>query len=167
MFRALVAVDAVSRSVDWLVTRLVFLLMAGLVICTTSQVIFRLVADALTWSEELSRYLLVWGTFFGATMAYRRGSHIAITFVINCFKPRVRAVFVVLSYLLSMVFFCIVAWYGWQMIKMQIFQISPALSIPMQYVYLSIPISMLIMVIHAAAGIGREIENVRGREMQP
>ncbi|MFZ7103313.1 MAG: TRAP transporter small permease [Peptococcaceae bacterium] len=149
--------DLFSEKIDWLVTRLVFVVIAGMVIVTTSQVVCRVFFTALSWSEELSRYLLVWGTFFGATMAYKRGNHIALTFVIEAFGPKMKKLFAVLIYLLSIVFFCSVIYYGWQMIKMQIFQISPALGLPMQYVYLCIPFSLMIMIIHALAGIGREL----------
>ena len=69
-----------SNIVDRAMVGIVFLIMAGLVIVTTLQVVFRVAFNALTWSEEMSRYLLVWGTFFGATLAYKRGNHIAVTF---------------------------------------------------------------------------------------
>jgi TRAP-type C4-dicarboxylate transport system permease small subunit len=152
-----------SDTIDTWVTRFVFILIAGMVVVTTLQIIFRVFFTALTWSEELSRYLLVWGTFFGATMAYKRGAHITITFVVEALKPKVKKIFSILSYLLSIVFFAVVIYYGWQMIKMQVFQISPALSLPMRHVYLSIPVSLLIMIIHALAGIGKEITNLKER----
>ncbi|MFZ5946007.1 MAG: TRAP transporter small permease [Bacillota bacterium] len=146
-----------SEKIDWLVTKLIFIIITGMVIVTTSQVVFRVFFTALSWSEELSRYLLVWGTFFGATIAYKRGNHIALTFVVDAFGPKIKKIFSILIYVLSIVFFGVVIYYAGQMIKMQVFQISPALSLPMQYVYLSIPVSLAIMTIHALAGIGTEI----------
>lgn len=151
------SLERLSNSVDWLIIRLVFVLFAGLVITTTMQVVFRVFFNALTWSEELSRYLLVWTTFFAATMAYKRGSHITITFFVDLFKPKVKIVLTMLSYLASMFFFVMIIYYTWEMIKLQTFQISPALSLPMQIVYSSIPISLFIMLIHALAGVSREI----------
>lgn len=159
--------ERLSTSVDWLIIRLVFVLFAGLVITTTMQVVFRVFFSALTWSEELSRYLLVWTTFFAATMAYKRGNHITITFAVELFKPKVRIVLTILSYLASMFFFIVIIYYSLEMIKLQTFQISPALSLPMQIVYSSIPISLFIMLIHALAGISRDLgiyaEGVRQR----
>ncbi len=156
--------NTVSEYVDRATVYLVFLIMCGMVVTTTLQVICRVFFAALTWSEELSRYLLVWGTFFAATMAYKRGNHIAITFVIEAFPKKIRAAFVTLSYLLSLVFFVITAYFGVEMIKMQVFQISPAMSIPMKYIYYSIPLSMFIMIIHALAGIARQIRLLASRE---
>ncbi|MDT8902060.1 TRAP transporter small permease [Anaeroselena agilis] len=152
--------NAVSEYTDRAALGLVVFIMCAMVVVTTLQVICRVFFAALTWSEELSRYLLVWGTFFAATLAYKRGNHIAITFVIDAFPKRIRALFVTLSYLLSLVFFAAAANYGIEMISLQVFQISPAMGIPMKYIYYSIPISMVIMMIHALAGIAGQVRRV-------
>lgn len=146
-------IGRLSYGLDRAMVGMVFLLVTAMVIVTTLQVVFRVFFNALTWSEELSRYLLVWGTFFGATLAYKRGNHIAVTFMVDLLPVRVRTAFRILSYLLSMVFFVIIAVQGMKMIQMQVFQISPAMSLPMKHVYLSIPLSLLVMTIHALSGI--------------
>jgi TRAP-type C4-dicarboxylate transport system permease small subunit len=156
--------NAVSEYADKATVYLVFLIMCGMVIVTTLQVICRVFFAALTWSEELSRYLLVWGTFFAATLAYKRGNHIAITFVIEALPKKIHAAFVTLSYLLSLVFFVTAAYFGIEMIQMQVFQISPAMSIPMKYIYYSIPLSLFIMILHALAGIARQVRRIASRE---
>jgi TRAP-type C4-dicarboxylate transport system permease small subunit len=142
-----------SNILDRAMIGMVFLLVATMVIVTTLQVVFRVFFNALSWSEELSRYLLVWGTFFGATLAYKRSNHIAVTFIIDLLPGKVRTGFRILSYILSLVFFAIIAYQGAKMIQLQVFQISPAMSLPMKHVYLSIPLSLLIMIVHALAGI--------------
>ncbi len=156
--------NTASEYADKAAIQIVFLIMCGMVVVTTLQVICRVFFSALTWSEELSRYLLVWGTFFAATLAYKRGNHIAITFVIAAFPKKTNALLVTLSYLLSLVFFAVAANFGLEMIKMQVFQISPAMSIPMKYIYYSIPISMAIMIIHALAGIARQLRIITAKE---
>jgi TRAP-type C4-dicarboxylate transport system permease small subunit len=153
-----------SDGIDRAMVGMVFILVAAMVIVTTLQVVFRVVFNALTWSEELSRYLLVWGTFFGATLAYKRGNHIAVTFIIDFFPTRLRVWFNILTYLLSLAFFVIVAQQGLNMISMQVFQVSPALQLPMQYVYWSIPLSCGIMIIHSFAGISGELHKAFGKE---
>jgi TRAP-type C4-dicarboxylate transport system permease small subunit len=156
--------NTVSEYADKATVYLVFLIMCGMVVVTTLQVICRVFFAALTWSEELSRYLLVWGTFFAATLAYKRGNHIAITFVIEAFPPKIHAAFVTLSYLLSLVFFVTAAYFGFEMIKLQVFQISPAMAIPMKYIYYSIPLSLIIMILHALAGIARQLRLMASKE---
>jgi len=157
-------ISKLSNAIDRAMVGMVFLIVVAMVIVTTLQVVFRVVFNALTWSEELSRYLLVWGTFFGATLAYKRGNHIAVTFIIDFFPTRLRVWFNVFTYLLSLAFFVVVAQQGLNMISMQVFQVSPALGLPMQYVYWSIPLSLGIMIIHSFAGIADELHKAFGKE---
>ena len=152
-----------SNTIDRAMVGMVFLIVAAMVIVTTLQVVFRVAFSALTWSEELSRYLLVWGTFFGATLAYKRGNHIAVTFIIDFFPTRLRVWFNIFTYLLSLAFFVIVAQQGLNMITMQVFQVSPALQMPMRYVYWSIPLSCGIMILHTFAGISDELHKAFGK----
>ena len=156
-------ITKLSNTIDRAMVGMVFLIVAAMVIVTTLQVVFRVAFNALTWSEELSRYLLVWGTFFGATLAYKRGNHIAVTFIIDFFPTRLRVWFNVFTYLLSLAFFVIVAQQGLNMITMQVFQVSPALQMPMRYVYWSIPLSCVIMILHTFAGISDELHKAFGK----
>ena len=156
-------ITKLSNTIDRAMVGMVFLIVAAMVIVTTLQVVFRVAFNALTWSEELSRYLLVWGTFFGATLAYKRGNHIAVTFIIDFFPTRLRVWFNVFTYLLSLAFFVIVAQQGLNMITMQVFQVSPALQMPMRYVYWSIPLSCGIMILHTFAGISDELHKAFGK----
>jgi len=156
---AIEILNKLSNFIDWLIIRLVFILMLCLVITTTLQIVFRVFFDALTWSEELSRYFLVWITFFAATIAYKRGSHIAINFVVVKLESKFKFLITIFQYIVSILFFSILFYYSWKMIQLQFFQTSPAMSLPMQYIYSCITISMIIMIIHALAALGKEIVN--------
>lgn len=145
--------DLVNKYVNYLVIGL----MACMVVVTTLQVVFRVFFTSLSWTEEASRYLLIWSTFFAATLAYKKGGHIAITFVVNKFPLKIRKIIMVVSYLFSIFFFFMVSYFGSQMIVMQVFQISPAMGVPMKYVYLAIPISLVIMILHAVDSIFNDI----------
>jgi len=154
----------VSDLADRIITTLVFLIVVGMVTATTLQVIFRVFFTALAWSEEISRYFLVWGTFFAATMAYKRGNHIAITFVVNALRGRARLCFSLLIYLLSLLFFIVITCFSLSMIGLQVFQISPALGIPMQLVYMCIPISLTVMAFHALAAVMQMLNGTKSKE---
>ncbi|MCR4441843.1 MAG: TRAP transporter small permease [Peptococcaceae bacterium] len=148
-----------SDLLDRMITALVFFIITGMVTATTLQVVFRVFFTALAWSEEISRYFLVWGTFFAATMAYKRGNHIAINFFIEALPQKIRFYFSLLIYVLSLLFFAVISYYSLVMIKLQVFQISPALGIPMQFVYMSIPVSLTVMALHALGGMAQMLNN--------
>jgi TRAP-type C4-dicarboxylate transport system permease small subunit len=55
---------------------------AGILACVLAQVVLRYLFNApLTWSEELARYLFIWCAFLGWIVAFRRNTHLSISFV--------------------------------------------------------------------------------------
>ena len=137
---------SLSKILDKILQVAVFILITGMIITVSLQIIARVFFTALSWTEEMSRYLLVWGSFLGAALAYRRGAHIAVTFVLDRLSNGTRRWTVFVAHLFSLVFFILGFWYGIEMIKMQVFQVSPSLNLPMKDVYLVIPISFGFMV---------------------
>ena len=75
----------ISFGVDKVCSALVVIMISIMLLATSAQIIWRVGSGfipwmrPLSWSEELTRFLLVWSTFVGATCAYRHGSNIAIT----------------------------------------------------------------------------------------
>lgn len=150
--------DAIDRIVTWIV----FIAIAGMILTITLQIITRVFFEALTWSEELSRYLLVWSSFFAATLAYKRGMHISVTFGIDRFPQKFRKYFIIFSIMLSMIFFAVSMNYGFKLMSLQAVQVSAALRLPMRWVYLAIPVSFLIMIIHGVSAALEECFSSKG-----
>lgn len=142
------AVKRISALLNTIVTWLTFAFISLMTLTITVGVIFRVFFSALTWTEEFSRYLLVWSSFLGASMGFYRGSHIAVTFVAEAFKGKARRGVAILAYLLAELFFVVGIIYGIRLIGLQVFQISPALGLPMKYVYVVIPMGFAVMAIH-------------------
>ena len=159
-------IEKLSLSLDRIVKILVFAAIVGMIVVISLQIVCRVLFDSLTWSEEVSRYLLVWATFLGATMAYKRGMHIAVTFVVESTPGKMKKVLNVLSVVLSLVFFFIALRYGIEYISLQTSQVSAALRIPMKYVYTVIPCSFMIMLIHGLSAINNIVKDIPGGEIQ-
>ncbi|MCP4671923.1 MAG: TRAP transporter small permease [Desulfobacula sp.] len=114
------------------------------------QVFFRYVLNhSLFWSEELARFLLVWLTFLGASCAYYRNLNPGVDFFYAKFPLKFQKISAVLTHLCSMTLFIIMIVFG---IKFAFFirlQISPALQIPKWIILTIIPVSGIILTIHA------------------
>lgn len=151
-----------SDLIDSIVMKIVFTAIVTMLVTITLQVVCRVFFDALTWSEELSRYLLVWSSFFGATLAYKRGLHISVSFLLDILPGKLRKITVVLGIILSIVFFSVCVYYGFKLIALQQFQVSAAMRLPMRYVYWGIPVSFAIMIIHGVSGVLEEL--FKGKE---
>ena len=70
------ALDKLSRSLNSWIEYLLFGLGLAMTLVVAAQVLSRyLFNHSLFWSEELARYFLVWLSFLGASVAYRRKVH--------------------------------------------------------------------------------------------
>lgn len=151
------AIKKISDAINKICIVIAVALLGAMVIVTFVQIICRVFFTALSWSEELARYLLVWSTLIGAGCVYKAGGHISVLIVQDLFPPAVRKAFKVLVHILCAVFFAIVVYYGIKYMGMVGTQKSAALHVPMKYMYLSIPLGCGIMLVHAISLIAEEI----------
>lgn len=154
-------INKLSDKVDSVLKNVVFIAISGMIIVTTLQIVCRIFFDSLTWSEEVARYLLVWATFLGATLAYKRGLHISITFLVELFPKTIRKVILIIGNSLSMVFFATISIFGIKYINMQIYQVSAALRMPMKYVYVVMVVAFIVFFIHALNDLVNIIFNTK------
>ncbi|NDV52251.1 MULTISPECIES: TRAP transporter small permease [unclassified Salipiger] len=121
------------------------IILFALVAILAAQVVFRyIVGSPLVWSEELARYLLVWCTFIGVSLAVREGRNISVDLLpVLCGTRWLRA-FAVLALLGSGLFFALMVWYSVPLTQRiaKIGQASPGLGIQMWLVYLAVPVGM-------------------------
>jgi TRAP-type C4-dicarboxylate transport system permease small subunit len=138
-----------ERALDAVIQPIVFLGMAALIGVITLQIVSRTLFTAVGWTEEVARFLLVWITFLASTLAFQRGRHIAVTFVVDALPARlaqlarIAAVLVALGFMLALVVI------GYRYMQVQSFQRSASLRLSMTYVYAVIPISAAIMAWYA------------------
>lgn len=136
---------------------LLFVLLLVMIALTTAQVVCRMVTQALTWSEELTRFLLVTVSLLGAAVAFFRGSHIAVTILVDNMPRALKSLVFVLMQLLGIVFFCVLAYYGRIIMQREAFQITPALGLSMSVIYAQFPVFSAVVVLHLLANIEKFI----------
>lgn len=138
-------VDRIGKVLDILARRLTQITVAVMAVAVTAQVFWRyFLGDPIIWAEELARYALVWMTFIGAAVALRSGQLAAMDLVVTRFPPGAQRwinafVALVNSILLAFLFYCSI---NLVVMPSVVAQKSPAMRVPMSYVYLSLPIGM-------------------------
>lgn len=137
-----------SDQLDTVFRFALFLTLSSMIVLITAQVIFRVFFTALSWSEELSRYLLVWSSFIGASVAFKKGAHIAVTFAVDMLPGTMQKIVQSLSCVLMAIFFGITIYYSIFLFNVQVYQVSPAMGLKMRYIYMIIPIAFSVMSIH-------------------
>lgn len=117
----------------------------AMVVILAAQVVFRyIIGSPLVWSEEVARYLLVWCTFIGVSLAVREGRNISVDLLPVICGTRWLRVFTVLALLGSALFFALMVWYSVPVTQRiaKIGQASPGLGIQMWLVYAAVPVGM-------------------------
>jgi TRAP-type C4-dicarboxylate transport system permease small subunit len=134
-----------NKSAEWSC----LVLIVAMTVVTFAQVFFRFViVHSLPWSEEFSRYSLVWASFLGASIALKRGLHIGVGAFVAKLPEEKRRLIYLITLVFMTLFLVVVIIKGFQMASFNMRQSSPAMRIPMGFPYLAIPIGSLIMVIH-------------------
>ena len=134
-----------------------FGLMVAMIFFTTLQVITRVFFTALSWSEEITSFLLIYASLVGAAVAFKRGSHIAVTFIVQRLPAGSQKALAVLVHLFGIAFFAVIAFYGIVLMKAESHQTSPAMMIPMLWVYLIFPVLGGVIILHLLAAIGQTL----------
>ncbi len=138
------------------------LMMFVMVVVVFLQVVYRFVLDnPLAWTEETARYLLVWITFLGAAYAMGSKAHIGVDLFMNMLPKSLRKILLIITTLLSLVFFTVMVTQGYILSQRTMMQTSPAMGLPMGYVYLVIPISGVLLMINLLYTV---IGDLRGEE---
>lgn len=138
-----------ERALDAVMQPVVFAGMAALIGVITLQIVSRVFFTAVGWTEEVARFLLVWITFLAATLAFQRGRHIAVTFVVDALPLRLRQLARIAAVLVALGFMVALVVIGHRYMQVQSFQKSASLRLSMTYVYAVIPLSAAIMAWYA------------------
>ena len=141
----------VSDALDRVCSVLIVVMLGLMVVITTAQIVCRTFFTSLSWSDEVTRYLLIWSTFLGATCVYRHGGNIAITFIQDMVPKKLGSVMRIAVHAI-----CCALKYCGKLVKT-----ATALPIQMKYIYLCIPISMGVLMLHALVMALGEVETMK------
>lgn len=139
---------AISRLIDRIEGFVVVVLILAATIVAVIQVAARYVFNnSLYWSEEFILYALITMSFVTASMGVRRSAHISVEAVFAFVGPRTARVLKIIAAALGMLFAGALAYFGWLLFvnTMDLGQLSPAMQIPVAYIYLAIPVSAVLM----------------------
>jgi TRAP-type C4-dicarboxylate transport system permease small subunit len=114
---------------------------AVLVLAVLSAVFVRyfgLFGGSLHWIDELSRYLTIWTVMLGSAVALDRGAHVTVGLLPQALSERWRRWMAAASFLISGTFLLVLTWQGFVLARFTMRQLTPALGLPMGYVYLAV-----------------------------
>jgi TRAP-type C4-dicarboxylate transport system permease small subunit len=133
-------------------------------VMTRVSVALDLPAIRFFWVEEIGEYALAWLTFIGAAIGIRRGTHFAVSLIVDHLPEPLRRGIFVGHYLLLVGFGALVAFYGWQVSELNSQSFSPALDLNLRWLYLSAVVGGVLIVVYSLAAL-RDV--VAGRDGRP
>jgi C4-dicarboxylate transporter DctQ subunit len=104
---------------------------------------------ALSWGDEVTKYLLLWLVFLGSGVAARQGGHISMEALLMLLSPRAQQLNAVLVNAVCAVLSAIVGFLGWRlaMAVRSLDQVGAASGLPVFWVYLAIPVGCVLMML--------------------
>lgn len=125
------------------------LLLASMMFLIFGQVFWRYVLqDPLTWSEEFSRLLFTYMSFFAAAVAMRRGRALRITVLVEMLPGRVRHIIDLVTHTLSIIFLVIIIVQSKVVIDAIGYHEAPATGLQVSLFYYSLPIAAVSMIVY-------------------
>ncbi len=150
--RFMVKADKFLGGIEKAIVYLCYFLVSLMVINTVTGVFFRFVLNnALSWSEEVGRYMMIWVGFFGCYLAARDDSHVGVQMFVDLFKPGVRQIFHVAARLVVIVFLVLILAKSGVQLGLLSIQKSSALEIPMIVPYSAVTFGIFMMLIENVA----------------
>lgn len=101
--------------------------------------------DSVAWTEEIARYLLIWITFIGAAMSFRRGTHISVE-VLHHFMPQkfVRPLRFAID-VTTVGFIALLCWFSITITERMHIQTMTVIEWPMSLVYAGVGLGCFLM----------------------
>ena len=103
---------------------------------------------SIAWSEEVSRYLMIWCTFLGAGLALRQGRLIAVELLQDSLPVVPRHALRLLIGGLIIAFLAVVAWLGFEFAFDNWGRKTPVLRMSQGVPYLAVPVGMVVLAMH-------------------
>ena len=152
--------NVMNRGLDNCVIGLTAILVVDVLWQVCSRYVF---SSPSSWTEELATFLLIWVGLLGAAVAFREHAHLGIEFLPARMSPRIRCAVEVLALASTALFCVLVLVYGGATLVIRtvsLLQTSPALGLPMGYVYLALPVGGFFMTVYSLQFLTARLSHV-------
>jgi TRAP-type C4-dicarboxylate transport system permease small subunit len=142
--------------IDDVVGRVVELLAMALLAIYASLCMFQVVARFMvdvsaTWTETLTRTLMIWGVYLGAAALFRMGALISVDLVANVAQGVWRELLRYLHFFTALIVLGFACVFGFQLAWRIRYQVLAGVEVSIAWAYLAIPIGALICILALVA----------------
>mgnify|MGYP001501990993 CR=1 FL=1 len=152
--------DGLCRAVEILCNAMLAVMTAIIAMLIVSR---NLLNFSFPWSEELTRFLLVWLSMLGAAVLLRRDDHIRLELLTDYLSPRMRIGLSLALRLLVLVFLVILLQQSWLTADARAVTHAPASGISMRVPYLALPAGAALMIFVTLVNLWGDMLRLLGR----
>lgn len=120
---------------------------------------------SLPWTEEATRFLVMWMTMIGAALGVARNEHVGIDVIVSRLPKKVSFIIAQFMNVAGMVFSVIFCYIGYLMVIKQYTQKSTALTISMGVVYACVVLGAILMLIEFGYNFYKGFKNKKTEEL--
>ncbi len=160
-----VSVIRVLRALDQALGRTAEVLTAVSVLAQTLVVLAQVVCryalkSPLIWADELARYLLVFMSFMGGYAALRRGLLATVDVLGDRLNEAAKRIVSLVACLFGICLLMVVVYYGGRLVVSPsiVKQLSPAMRLPMYWIYGVVPLSAAMMIVHLVVAVWGKLQ---------
>ena len=148
------AVERVCLGLRRAVSAIVVVLFSVMLIAVLAQVAGRYFFNfSIAQAAEIATFCQIWLVLLGAGVALARGQHVAIDVLPSQLPlPLARLALIAIA-LVSAAFLAVLAYGTLPLIKLGQFQTSPALQMPMKYMYACLPVGAIYMMLELVLSV--------------
>ncbi len=147
------SIEKLKKPIDWFIATFSVSMMVLLVICVVWQVFSRYVLNSpSTMTDEIARFSMIWVGLLGAAYTVGLQKHLSIDLLtLNLTGIKRRISNIVINLCICGFSAGVMIWGGYTLLAKvyESGQVSPAMQIPMAYIYVVLPLSGIIMVYYS------------------
>lgn len=141
-------IDKALECVDRICAYIGAILLVWMLFALSVQVIARYIfSSGFPWTEESTRYAMIWMVFIGAVCCTKQGMHVAVDAIEEMF-PNLRMIIKTIQYVITVVYCGLVCNFSILNLANAAMQTSPSIKIPMNYLHLIFPVSMVLIILY-------------------
>ncbi|MBU2881684.1 TRAP transporter small permease [Psychrosphaera sp. B3R10] len=149
--------NSLISKINYALERLLMLMMLAIVVTVSWQVFSRFILQSpSSFTEELSRYLLIWIGILGAAYAYKTKAHLGLDLFVEKLPTHIKTYARLLIEVLVIIFAtCVMIYGGVNLVALtlELKQTSAALGLQMGWVYSVIPLSGVLITLYAVTNL--------------
>lgn len=151
-------VDGMNIVIRWVLAALMLIM----TVLIGWQVMARfIIGDSLTFSEEVSRFVMVWLVIVGAAYAAKNGRLMKVDIVEHMLSGKAKQTVIMIAGLLSIVFYLVLVVFGFFIVNAVSYQLTPATEVSMSIPMAALPVGGILLIIntiHQMFGVSLGVE---------